>query len=75
MFQEDKRLDMSMKLKQQEDKMKQLQEMEKNEESLLEEIRKAELVENDLSRLIEVEKNLPGGKLNDLYVSKVSNVE
>lgn len=45
---------MTMKLKQQEDKMKQLQEMEKNEESLLEEIRKAEQVENDLSRLIEV---------------------
>jgi hypothetical protein len=37
----------------------------------LEEIRKAEEVELELNKLIQVEKGMDGSKLENLYVSKV----
>jgi hypothetical protein len=50
--------------------MKRLQEIEKSEQSLLEEIRKAEEVESELNKLILAEKGMDGSKLENLYVSK-----
>jgi hypothetical protein len=55
---------MTMKLKQQQSKLRQLQQMETNEEALLEEIKKADQVESELSYLIEAERNMNGVKLN-----------
>ncbi len=46
--------------------------MEESENALLEEIRKAEQIESELSNLIDVERNMNGGNLNDLYLSKLT---
>ncbi len=69
-FEEEKKMEMSRKLRMQEEQMRRLEGIEKNEQSLLEEIKKAEEVETELNKLILQEKGMDGGRLENLYVSK-----
>ncbi len=63
-------MEMSRKMKLQEEQMRRLQDIEKNQQNLLEEIKKAEEVEAELNKLILQEKGMNGGRLENLYVSK-----